>query len=1027
ASTTAGPTEAIAARLPGSVVRRVDGNPGFSSLANLALTLVEGAAFFCFCHDDVALAPDAIRLLVEEAFRSNAGIAGPKLVDWDRPNRLKSVGLAIDRTGWPIAAVEPGELDQEQHDAVRDVFVIPGGVQLVRADLLTALGGFNESIDFVGEDVDLCWRAHLAGGRVLVVPAARARHWQRLPDRLGVDAVDERASRHRLQTVFSCSGTWRLLTLVPELIVVTLLEVLGAVLAGKPKRAVPTIRAWGWVLRHLGPIRGARARNAAIRQVPDREVRNLQANGVARLRSALREHGDGERGDRIGSVAASLRGALDSLRAGRRTATIGAWFTLITLLVVGSRRLIFGRLPVVGQFVGFTTSAGSLVSSYFGRWDVSGVGKVRALPTGTMILGLFDTLVPGSGDAARVWLVLGLVVLGWIGMWRLGAPLTRAGAGTGKRRERETYVGWDDEGGPAGGTWHRPRAPRPQIAAVAVYAGAPLLSNSLGNANLQALVLYAAAPWMIRVLLRTSGLAPYRSADHTRSVGQAASFGLLVALSTAFVPLAPVLMVVLVAAVALGLALGGQRDAVPAVARVGLGGVVLGVALNLPWVFDVYGPGVSWSQLGTVKPASAPGRGLLALLRFDVGGFGPGWPALLLGAALVFAVAVARQWRFTLASVAATIVAAFLLFAWCGDRFAVALPAPEVFLTLVAAGLGLAAAVAVAAFDHDVAGSTFSLRQPLAFAALACGVVGLLPGLVAVGNGRWQLPRADFSRTLASLSARSSSTAGNPTSARTTAGDFRVLWLGDPATLPGRSWWLADGLGWSITDGTTPAVGNLWPGSPSSVEDRVRLAVNLAGTQQTQRLGQLLAPMSIRYVIVANRRAPSYTASPSHLPPASLTEALQSQADLAPVELDDALLIMENTSWLPLQSTMPDSLQAAATAGDPRSLLSQTLTPGTAVLPADIGDPRKASGPVPAGRIYVARPPGGWKLSGPGVGPRQPAFGWASSFATTGGRLTVRPTRSPVRIAVVVLQLLAWGAVIGLARRRSASSEETVR
>src|ERR1700712_718611 len=52
ASTSSGPTEAIAARLPGSVVRRVEGNPGFSTLANLALGLVEGATFFCFCHDD---------------------------------------------------------------------------------------------------------------------------------------------------------------------------------------------------------------------------------------------------------------------------------------------------------------------------------------------------------------------------------------------------------------------------------------------------------------------------------------------------------------------------------------------------------------------------------------------------------------------------------------------------------------------------------------------------------------------------------------------------------------------------------------------------------------------------------------------------------------------------------------------------------------------------------------------------------------------------------------------------------------
>jgi len=1013
ASTTTGPTEAIAARLPGSVVRRVEGNPGFSALANLAMSLVEGAVFFCFCHDDVALASDAVRLLVEEAYRSNAAIAGPKLLDWERPNHLMSVGLSVDRTGWPIATVEPGELDQEQHDAVRDVFVVPGGVQLVRADLLTALGGFDESVDLVGEDLDLCWRAHLAGGRVLVVPAARARHWQRLSERVGVGAVEERAARHRLQTVLSCTGHWRLLTLVPELVAVTVLEVLGAVLAGKPKRAVPTIRAWGWVVRHLGSIRRARARNAHIRRVPDREVRNLQANGVARLRAALREHGDGQRDDRVGSVAAWFSGGIESLRSGRRTASIAAWLVVLTLLVVGSRRLIFGQLPVVGQFVGFTTRAGSLVSSYFGRWDVGGIGQVRALPTGTMILGLFDAVVPGSGDAARVWLVLTLVIIGWIGIWRLAAPLTRASGGRGRRRHRDNYVGWDDEDGGAmeSATWERPRAPRPQIVALALYAGAPLLANTLGNANLQALVVYAAAPWLARILLRAAAIGPFRAERALTLRSQVCTLGLIVGLVTAFVPIGPLLVLVLVAAMALGLVLGGEREGLAALAQVGGFGAVVGAVLNLPWLFDVFGPNASWSQIGTVKPASAPGRGIVALLRFDVGPFGLGWPALLLMAGLLFALLVARQWRFTLAAVLASVVAVFMVIAWSGDRFAVPLPPPEVFLTLAVLGLALGASVAVVAFEQDVTGSSFSLRQPLAFAALACCLIGLVPGVIAVGNGRWQLPKADFTQTLQSLQNR------------TNEGDFRVLWLGDPATLPGTSWWLADGLGWSLTQGTTHSVTNLWPGSPTAVEDQVRLAVNLAGTQQTQRLGQLLAPMAIRYVIVPNRRAPSYTGAELHPAPASLTEALRSQADLSPVELDSALLIMENTSWLPLHSTMGDSLHTAATRpGDPRSLLSSQLTAGQPVMPVDSGDPRKATGPVPAGRVYVARPPGGWELSGPGVGPRQAAFGWASSFATTGGKVSLRPVRSPIRIAVVVVQLLAWGAVLGLARQREVES-----
>ena len=47
--------------------------------------MVEGAAFFLLCHDDVALDPDAVHKLVEESFRSNAGVVSPEVRQLGRP------------------------------------------------------------------------------------------------------------------------------------------------------------------------------------------------------------------------------------------------------------------------------------------------------------------------------------------------------------------------------------------------------------------------------------------------------------------------------------------------------------------------------------------------------------------------------------------------------------------------------------------------------------------------------------------------------------------------------------------------------------------------------------------------------------------------------------------------------------------------------------------------------------------------------------------------------------------------------
>jgi Glycosyltransferase like family 2 len=145
----------VAAILPDAHLRRLDADLGFGPAANESITAVQGAAFHLLCHDDVRLEPGVIATLVEEAFRSNAGVVGPKIVDWSDTSRLLSVGMTTDHYGQPAPYVERGDLDQEQFDSVRDVLYLQGAVTLVRSDLFAELGGFDPEIAFHGEDLDL--------------------------------------------------------------------------------------------------------------------------------------------------------------------------------------------------------------------------------------------------------------------------------------------------------------------------------------------------------------------------------------------------------------------------------------------------------------------------------------------------------------------------------------------------------------------------------------------------------------------------------------------------------------------------------------------------------------------------------------------------------------------------------------------------------------------------------------------------------------------------------------------------------
>jgi len=135
--------------------------------------MVEGSAFFLFCHDDVRLEPDAVQMMVEAAFRTNAGVvtrrSSPTTTRWccctsARPvtdsGRARARGVGRDR---------PRSTGPRARRLRR-----ARGHTLVRSDLFATLRGFDPLIPVLGEDLDLCWRAQIAGARIVVARRPRS-------------------------------------------------------------------------------------------------------------------------------------------------------------------------------------------------------------------------------------------------------------------------------------------------------------------------------------------------------------------------------------------------------------------------------------------------------------------------------------------------------------------------------------------------------------------------------------------------------------------------------------------------------------------------------------------------------------------------------------------------------------------------------------------------------------------------------------------------------------------------------------
>jgi GT2 family glycosyltransferase len=957
------PGDRITGALPEAFVRRVP-NSGFAAAANEALYTVRNANFLLICHDDVVLDPGAVRLMLEEAYRSNAGIVGPKIVDADDPGVLLEVGRSIDHFGVPHTGIEPGELDQQQHDGVRDVFYVSDAAMLVRTDLFHELGGFDASLFPGAEDLDLCWRARLAGARVLVAPAARVQHREAAGLRGDGAAPDSAAmTRNRLRTVLTLSSASTLLWVVPVGVVASFVEAFLLTVTFRRGRVRSALGAWWWNLRHFGGVRRARRRTRRHRRVDDGDLRELQARSV-RLRGLVTEHVATD--DRMRSIADASRSAVAAATQSSRQPLFALTAALALVWIIGSRHLVTGGVPAVGTFARWPGIL-DLLSTYASGWRYTGLGSTTAAPPALVAMAGITSALFGADGLARTLVVVLAFPVGAYGAYRFARaiPLTRA----------------------------------PAVLTGLAYAINPVPRNAVAAGRLGPLVLFALGPFLVSIALRHADRVP---GQQRRTRTGLLGLGALLAFTSAWYPLTPLLLLAAVAAIMLGAPLvGGFRLGVRMLVASVIG-IVVAAALLVPWSVALLGAGDDPGVLGFLF---RPRLDLADVLRFHTGPAGGGWAAWGLLAAGALSLLLGRGSRFTWATRAWLMALIGWALVWLPARFApgTSVPAPEAALSLAALGVALAAGLGVSVFLEDIRRLGFGARQAVAAVAAAGFALGVLGFAADAGDGRWGAPDGDWPDALAFLQAERDS------------GGFRVLWVGDPSMLPLDPFIAGDGIGYTLTRNGSGDARELWRAPADRADDLVGDAIGLASAGRTDRLGHLVAPMSVRYVAMPSRGGPG---APREAPPAGLPAALASQLDLARLEAPPGLALYENTAWIPTPG-------AVRRVDADRVPLGST-NPTGAALRADVGRVTAVRGspsdsaPIGPGLVLWSEAfDADWSATAGGTTLRHgKPFGWANGFtATERGSVSINYDGQLRRYGLIGLQAALVLALLVVAWR----------
>lgn len=276
-------------------------NLGYCRLNNAASKSARGRFLF-IVNNDTWLEADCLERLLRETLAAGATVSAPVILNYADNAVLTAGETGFDVFGFispnypPKSCAESGNEAKRDCLRIQEVLMVPGCAVFIEADRFRELGGFDTQFNVFADEYDLCWRIWIAGGKAIVVPAARLHHRSMAgvnPEGFGEiaewrtsDTKRYLANRNNLLVLFK-NAQHLLLLMVPLQLLLLVVEttVVGAL-----------TRRWSHIKRALyEPLRDCwRLRGHVLAE--RRQIRKLRQRGdlwmLRFLRPGLNRWGD---------------------------------------------------------------------------------------------------------------------------------------------------------------------------------------------------------------------------------------------------------------------------------------------------------------------------------------------------------------------------------------------------------------------------------------------------------------------------------------------------------------------------------------------------------------------------------------------------------------------------------------------------------------------------------------------------------------------------------------------------------------
>ena len=247
-------------------VRNISDALAKASKDHAASQVMTASDWLWILHDDCLPANTCLeeQLAATEAGASIAAVT-PKVFRAD--GTLAEVGIHATASGRRVPLVLDGEIDQGQYDGVTDVLAGGSAGLLVASSVFNQVAGFDRALGPYNEGLELCWRIHRAGHRVVAAPNAHLTHLQ-VSSPQNLRRASALRARRSSEFYFATLIANPLLLIVQALasLLWIPLSCLALLLSARPRAAYARFFAWLGLFAHIPHIVLARLDASRIRR-----------------------------------------------------------------------------------------------------------------------------------------------------------------------------------------------------------------------------------------------------------------------------------------------------------------------------------------------------------------------------------------------------------------------------------------------------------------------------------------------------------------------------------------------------------------------------------------------------------------------------------------------------------------------------------------------------------------------------------------------------------------------------------------